>query len=177
MCLHYRLEKYTDNSVLQSQKTGARERRKYTMWGELMRSRWWKGYREIMNRESPTKNSQESVLIERRTHLIWVEVVLAALMLGIKLSRLHFNGDQEDKEWITEIKEDGLFSRVDVMQDLQQSRDQWWCIFHYPTVGRCQKLLWSWSCRVLTLKVKLFLRSGDALRVELSSLLSIIVAA
>lgn len=47
-----------------------------------------------MNRESPTKNSQESVLIERRPHLIWVEVVLAALMLGIKLSRLHFNGDQ-----------------------------------------------------------------------------------
>lgn len=46
-----------------------------------------------MSRESPTKNSEESVLIERRPHLIW-EVAPAALMSGIKLSRLHFNGDQ-----------------------------------------------------------------------------------
>ena len=30
-----------------------------TLWGELMRSRWWKGYREFMNTGSLTKNGQE----------------------------------------------------------------------------------------------------------------------
>lgn len=53
-----------------------------TMWDELMKGRWWKGYREFMNTGSPTMNSQESVLIERRPHLIWVEAAPAALMLG-----------------------------------------------------------------------------------------------
>lgn len=37
---------------------------------------------EFMNTGSPVKNSQESVLIDRRPHLIWAEAVQAALMLA-----------------------------------------------------------------------------------------------
>lgn len=44
-----------------------------TMWSVLMRSRWWKGYSEIVNAGRQMKNSKESVLIERRPRLIWAE--------------------------------------------------------------------------------------------------------
>lgn len=44
-----------------------------TMQSELMRSRWWKGYSEIVNAGRQMKNSKESVLIERRPRLIWAE--------------------------------------------------------------------------------------------------------
>ena len=66
-----------------------------TTRGGLMRGRWWKGYGDFTDTGSATKNSQESVLIERRPRLIWVAAVLAALMLGYLNSQHYiFNGDQ-----------------------------------------------------------------------------------
>lgn len=66
----------------EQEKTKKKKNTAKIMWGGLMRRGWWKGYGEFTNTGSPTQNSQESILIERRPCFIWVEAAPAALMLG-----------------------------------------------------------------------------------------------
>lgn len=49
-----------------------------------------KGLRGIHEHRKPAKNSQESVLIERKTHLIWVEAMPVALMFWFLTIRIIF---------------------------------------------------------------------------------------